>query len=489
MNDLVALKELTDIKITEIKQFENTDRDRPDFSNKYLKIIYFLFNEGFRSTFRKLRAHKQPQQRYLTYLTIEQNKEKYLNISLQTQKNPSDFVLSNKFYTYSTIDYDIISHNLEYYIEKFNQYIDQNHYEILNIDTSHPISLNVSRPRFEEEYNNGLFIYGLGGYIKMFVIQHFRKKIKKIACIDYKADIANNFKKTYGFKYSFLVPASSFPLLTKVKYPIAIIATYHSSHASLAFDIFSVNPNAKIFIEKPPTVTLDDLERLLELYKKGANLEIGFNRRFIGYSRYVKDKVKNKTLIITCSIKEVLISKNHWYLWKNQGTRITGNAIHWFDLANYWIQSIPTEINLISNPDDKETVAISVLYKNGSILNLTASDIGNSMRGVQEKIEIRFDNETIFINDFVSLSHIKNNGLIKRKRKFRRDKGHKKMYRNFLKIIEGKKQSDYTVSDLINTSVITYYSSKMLLEGIRNLSIEDEIVKFANSLMRSRIEQ
>jgi predicted dehydrogenase len=487
MNGLVVLKELLDLTIVNVTQFENSDRDRPDFSNKYLKMTYFFLNEGIISTLRKYFAHKQPQRRYLTFLVIENQNKKYLNISMQTQKNPSDFVLCNRFFPYSEIDFNKVSRDPEHYLNHFNQFTDKNNYEIFNIDTSHPISLQITQLQYDEEYNSGLFIYGLGGYIKMFVIQHFGKEIKKIACIDYKADIANNFKKNYGFKYSFLTPASSFPLLTKVNYPIAIIATYHSSHASLAFDIFNVNPNAKIFIEKPPTVTLDDLEKLIKLYKKGAHIEIGFNRRFIGYSKYIKDKVKNKTLIITCSIKEVLISNNHWYLWENQGTRVTGNAVHWFDLANYWTQSIPTEINVIAHPNDKESLAISVLYKNGSILNMTASDKGNSMRGVQEKIEIRFDNETIFINDFTSLTHIRNNGIIKRKRKLRRDKGHNDMYRNFLQIIEGREQSEYTVFELINTSVVTFYASKMLMEGIRYLSIEDEIEKYIHSFQENGI--
>jgi predicted dehydrogenase len=482
MNDLVVLNELADIKIVEIKQFENTDRDRPDFGNKYLKIIYFFLNEGIINTLRKYFAHKQAQRRYLTFLVIEVNQKKYLNISIQTQKNSSDFVIANMFYGYSSIDFNLVADNSEYYLEKFNQFVDLNYYELFGIDNSQTISLTISKPIFNDNYNTGLFIYGLGGYIKMFVIHHFGKRIKKIACIDYKAEVSLNFKKTYGFKYNFLVPSSSFPLLKKVENPIAIIATYHSSHASLAYEVFQNNPNTKIFIEKPPTVSLEDLEKLIELYKKGATIEIGFNRRFIGYSNYVKEKIKNKIVIITCSIKEVIISDNHWYLWRNQGTRITGNVVHWFDLANYWIQSIPIEINLIAGPNDKETSAISVLYKNGSILNITASDKGNSLRGVQEKIEIRFDNETIFINDFMSVTHIKNNGLVKRKRKLRRDKGHNSMYRNFLKIIEGKKQSEYTVFDLINTSVVTYYASKMLLQEIRNLSIEDKIDRYINAL-------
>jgi len=143
---------------------------------------------------------------------------------------------------------------------------------------------------------------------------------------------------------------------------------------------------------------------------------------------------------------------------------------------------VPVEINVMASPGDPESSAISVLYKNGSVLNITASDKGNSLRGVQEKIEIRYNNETIFIDDFVLLKHIKSNGLIIRKRKIRRIKGHDAMYKNFRQIIEKKKVSCYPVHDLINTSVVTYYSSRMLQEGTRNKSVENEIHAFYNMI-------
>jgi len=478
MINLVQLKNLKGFKLIDIKQFDNKDRDRPDFSNKYFKILYFFRFEGIGSTLRKYFAHKNKQIRYLTFLTIDFQSSIYINISTQYQVDHHNFVIRNQFYKWIDIDFTNIASKLEYYLSNFNQFAGIESYELFNLDSSNYITLDTIRQNFSQtKYDNGLFIYGLGGYVRMFIIHHF-KKITKIACIDYKAAIAEDFKTKYGFHYSFLTPCDSFPLLGNVKKPVAIIATHHSDHASIAYKIFDSNPNTYIFIEKPPIVSLEDLDKLIELYNIGAKIEIGFNRRFINHSRYVRQVVQNKIIIVTCSIKEVNINQNHWYLWKNQGTRITGNVVHWFDLANFWIDSIPIEINLISNPFDPETSSISVLFKNGSILNITASDMGNSLRGVQEKIEVRFDNETIFIDDFLSLTHIKNNGLKFKKSNLLRDKGHNAMYKNFIKIINKVKSSDYSVIDLINSSVVTFYSSYMLQNNIRNMHIEDEIEKY-----------
>ncbi len=51
------------------------------------------------------------------------------------------------------------------------------------------------------------------------------------------------------------------------------------------------------------------------------------------------------------------------------------------------------------------------------------------------------------------------------------------MYNNFLKIISGEKVSSYSVFDLINTSVITYSASRMLINNIKHLNIQDEVKK------------
>jgi len=481
MNHLEQLNKLTGIEQIEAKQLLSEKRNRPDFDHKLIKILYFLFREGFLMTLRKAFAHKLPQRNYLTFLKVKIANSYYLNISTQFQSNQEDFVIKNEFIPFFEIDYAKIESQVDNYLNHFNQFTDELHYEMIGCKSKERITLDRKDTLFPDKYTNGLFVYGLGGYVQMFIMHHL-KRIRKIACIDYNGELAKQFEKKYNFKTHYLLPHHSFHALKQVQNPYVIIATHHSSHASIACEVYESNPNAIIFIEKPPAVTPDDLQKLITLFNKGAKLEFGFNRRFIDYSKYVKKQVNGKVVVISCSVKEVLINPNHWYFWKNQGTRITGNVVHWFDLGNYWINSKPIEINILADPNDSESSAISVLYENGSLLNITASDKGNSLRGVQEKIEIRFDNETIFINDFTSLTHIKKNGLKKRKFKLIRSKGHNTMYSNFKHFIKNKKTSEYSVVDLIYTSVVTYYASEMLKQGSRNKSIRDEINVYLNQV-------
>ena len=98
MSNLFQLKDLKEFEILEVKQFENKARDRPEFDNKFLKILYFFMREGIFPTLKKFYAHRRKQQRFLTFVFSQLGDKTYLNISVQSQTNPPDFVVLNEFY-------------------------------------------------------------------------------------------------------------------------------------------------------------------------------------------------------------------------------------------------------------------------------------------------------------------------------------------------------------------------------------------------------
>jgi len=478
MDNILQLKDLTGFRIVENVQFEDRSKDRPDFANIFYKAAFFAIREGLPTTLRKIASSKRyidSQVRYLTFLIIEKSKEKYINISVQFQKEPDNYVIQNRFYSFTEIDFDSVKQNISFYMQKFNQFVIAD-YDCVGISNDEYIELERLCKEKSDGYNDGLFVYGLGSYVSTYIMPYL-KKVNKIACVDYNAAHSTKFREKYGFSNNYLVASDSYDDLRNTKNPYVIIATYHSDHTRIAKEVCEVNPKSYIFIEKPPCVSLNDLATLTELYKKGARIEIGFNRRYIPFSQYVKKHVKDKKIFVTCSIKEVLLNENHWYFWGNQGSRITGNIVHWIDLATFWINSDPCEINLLFTEEDREHFALAVLYRNGSILNLTSSDSGNSLRGVQEKIEVRFENQTLIIDDYLKLVHIKENGLKETKRNILRDKGHTRMYRHFKELIHGKKGPTYPLNDLIRTTIVAYYASHMQKNNVKNLNIEKDFIE------------
>ncbi len=459
MAEIVRFNNLQFDKLVSVEQQHLDAKERPEVTDKLRKLMFFAKREGLVRTSKKILSKGDTFQlkKFQTIITVEQNGKLYTNYSTQTSENSEHFVLRNEFFeTTSAVTFQNISEN-----KNFNQFIE--------IPTKNSIKLPVSQYANQEvSYaKKGLFLYGLGDYARVYIAPNIKAENKSF-CVDYNHSLATHYKENYKYQQFGLVPEETYYALEKTKKPLAIIATYHSDHTRIAKEIFERNPSAFIFVEKPPCVTLNDIEILSSLYDKGANLEIGYNRRFIPLNQKIRDALFEQQKVITISVKEILINENHWYFWPNQGTRITGNLTHWLDLAVFWIKGEPIEINMMASPGKDETMAVSVLFSDGSLVNITVSDKGNSLRGVQENIEVRTKDETVSIQDYTRYSWTSNNGRKNTVNKSIRNKGHDAMYKHLVKAYHNKAEVKYTKEDLLKSATLTYYVSEMYKEGVRN---------------------
>ena len=472
MVQIVKFESLQYDELVSVEQRIVDSKERPEVTNKLRKLLFFCKREGLYRTFQKVTSKSDKFQltRQETLITVRSNDKLYKNCSTQSTTNPEHFVIANIFSETATII------ALESVIEtqNFNQFIEK--------PISSTISLQLKKDAEKEvtSMSRGVFLYGLGDYSRVYIAPNIQKE-KKIYCVDYNYQLASHYQSKYGYKAFGLVPEESYPALQKAEKPLVIIATYHSDHTRIAEEVFELNKNAFIFIEKPPCVTSQDIKRLLSLYDKGAHLEIGYNRRFIPINLKIRELYYIEQKVITISVKEILINDSHWYFWPNQGTRITGNLTHWLDLAIFWINGRPVEINLLSSLSEDETFAVSILFSEGSLVNITVSDKGNSLRGVQEQLEIRAGNETVLINDYTQIIHTTKDGKQKKLNKLIRDKGHDRMYKHLVKAYNSEAEIRYTKEDVLLSTVTTYYVAKMFEEGIRTLDISEKINAFLDN--------
>lgn len=472
MARIVKFSDLEFDELVSVEQQTIDVADRPEVTNKYRKLLFFAFREGISRTIHKIKSKTIPQlnvQKRLTLITVKLNGSLYTNYSTQTSANIDEFVIRNKF-TEVPIAPTIINTISE---ENFNQFVEE---EQNQMDTALPLKSNVIAGK-SVKAEKGVFLYGLGDYSRVYIAQNI-KSLSKVFCIDYSHQLAKYYCDTFGYENFGIIPEDSYPLLPTIEKPLAIIATYHSDHTRIAKEIFDVNPNTLIFIEKPPCVTLQDIKTLVALYNDNALIEIGYNRRFIPINQEIRTAVFEQQKVINISVKEILINESHWYFWKNQGTRITGNLTHWIDLAVYWINGSPLEINLLSSPSKDETIAVSILFSEGSLVNITVSDKGNSLRGVQEQIEIRTENETFFIEDYLKYTRVKTDGAKTIKRKLKRVKGHDAMYKHLTKVYNNEVPISYTKEELIKSTMTTYHVSRMYQENVRNFKMEKALPEF-----------
>jgi predicted dehydrogenase len=390
-----------------------------------------------------------------------------VNLSTQSTSNANYFVVENRFYPLDNpISLKDIMHS-----RAFNQFTSGMAAKFKqNEPISLPVKSDLQAP--ESTYEKGVFLYGLGDYSRVYIAPNIKRE-PKIYCIDYNYNLAKFYSKKFKYKNFGLTPEESYNHLLSTKKPLAIIATYHSDHTRIAEEVFNINKESLIFIEKPACVTLEDIKKLTNLYDKGAKIEIGYNRRYIPVNQKIRKLYHKKQKVINISVKEILINKNHWYFWENQGTRITGNLTHWIDLCAFWINGTPVEVNLLKSNSEDETLAIAILFSEGSLANITVSDKGNSLRGVQEHIEIRTKEETFVVEDYIKYTHVKKSGKKIIRHKINRLKGHDIMYKHLTDIYNNKAKIKYTKEDMKITATTTFYISKMYKEGIKNLSLKE----------------
>jgi len=249
------------------------------------------------------------------------------------------------------------------------------------------------------------------------------------------------------------------------------------ARAGIPFDtVIEINPATRILLEKPPVATLDQLRRLERHRRNGAYVEIGYNRRHIPMTAEAHRRLATQDgpMTITCIAKIPRIPPTHWYFWPAQRSRITGNACHWLDVGRYFIKAAPERLTLVGpdggpaghpeTGDANDPISIVVSYADGSRLVVVVTDCGNSLRGVQEFIELRRGDMTVTIDDFLRM-RVQAGGRQSFRRRLIRDKGHNRMYGRFVENVRDGRGVDYPDDDLTATSTQYLLASEALMSG------------------------
>lgn len=339
-----------------------------------------------------------------------------------------------------------------------------------------PIAMAGKKNMKSRGFGPQLFLVGAGFYTYAYVLP-FLRGMRRHTVVDLNPLLAAAMCEKFGFKFAETSYSRAFERLRDLEKPVVVVATYHSTHVDVAQAALEANSGARIFMEKPPVTTKEQLKRLLTLREKGAFIEIGYNRRHAAFVRQAKNALEKASgpITMTCIVKEKHLPLSHWYYWPTQGTRITGNLSHWIDLGVYLIPGKPVGMNLLSSSERfcADEAAISIAFDDGSQLNLVATDRGNPLRGIQEFIDLRREDITVRIEDFLRMT-IQWGGRQVTRRSLLRDKGHRAMYRNFAGKCRKGGQPGYPNEDLATSSVMYLDVAEALLklENSRQQSIQ-----------------
>jgi hypothetical protein len=121
-------------------------------------------------------------------------------------------------------------------------------------------------------------VLGGGDYTRSEIIPALRRAhFQLYAVANREPQIAATVGRDYGFA---LATADSERAIAELPAPgLVVVATAHDSHTQLA--CAAVMAGHRVFLEKPPTVTADDVRQLAATMRANPGaIEIGFNRRY-----------------------------------------------------------------------------------------------------------------------------------------------------------------------------------------------------------------
>jgi predicted dehydrogenase len=324
-------------------------------------------------------------------------------------------------------------------------------------------------------------VLGGGDYTRSEIIPALRRgRFQLYAVANREPQIAATVGRDYGFA---LATTDSERAIAELPAPgLVVVATAHDSHTQLA--CAAVKAGHRVFLEKPPTVTPDDVRQLAATMRANPGaIEIGFNRRYHPLVRRARARLARESgpTSISCVIKELTFQPDHWYFWPNQGTRITGNLCHWIDLAVCLIDGSPLPVSITLSPrlpgtepgSDEERV-LTVTFDDGSLLTVLGTTRGDDIRGVQEQMDIRRGHTTITIDDLWKY-RVRSDGIERYGRTLFRDKAHTAMYGEGLGRIRAGQPAVYPVRDMVVVSAIQIAASDLARTDERGVGVPDWI--------------
>lgn len=182
-----------------------------------------------------------------------------------------------------------------------------------------------------------------------------------------------------------------------------VISTRHSSHARLVLE--ALRAGKHVFVEKPMATTTADCLRIVEAQRSAQRvLRVGYNRRFAPYLQEMKRGVGVGKKLFNVRVNVGAIAQ-HWSNTADEGGRLLGEGVHFFDLATWMVDSQPIAVSaqFIGEPDElNPDASVSIRYENGSVANISYVTLGNTERG-KEYFELFGNGRSVVIDDYKSI--------------------------------------------------------------------------------------
>jgi predicted dehydrogenase len=323
-------------------------------------------------------------------------------------------------------------------------------------DSSDSIRI-FEKPAMSQTANAGeahrMGVLGSGNYATVVFLPNLKrmKSVRMAGIASGSGATASHAARKFGFQYS---TADELEIINDESTSMVAILTRHQHHARQI--ITSLKAGKHVFCEKPMAISVEECENvILEANKAGSScLMVGFNRRFaplvLKLINFLEDR--SEPLFMQYRVNAGFLPATHWLHDPAQGGgRLIGEACHFIDLMTFITGSIPKTVHGTSIPDigryQQDNFSLSITFQDGSlgILNYLAN---GDKSYPKEYLEVFGGGDIAILDDYRSLSLVKN-GLKKvHQLKLHQDKGHTRALETFIAAVKQPGRPPITYEEL-----------------------------------------
>jgi predicted dehydrogenase/threonine dehydrogenase-like Zn-dependent dehydrogenase len=234
-----------------------------------------------------------------------------------------------------------------------------------------------------------------------------------------------------------------------------VITTRHDSHAS--WTRRALEAGKHVFVEKPVALAIEDLDRLAAaLDRSTVVMTAGFNRRYAPFAVRAREALRARTgpLVVDILANAGAIPAEHWTQRRDEGGgRIVGEAVHFIDLARYFVGAPITALQVQTAGKERvleDIAAIQLAFADGSIASIRYLSNGHR-RFPKERVELFADGATIRIDNWRGMRGWGIGGVTT-SLPHAQDKGHAALAAAFVRAVQGGTPPPIPVDEILEVS-------------------------------------
>ncbi len=310
-----------------------------------------------------------------------------------------------------------------------------------------------------------LGIIGAGGYVKGMHLPQLQRLSSEF---DVRAIVSRSGASAAAAGRRFDIPlvgSDHRQILENPDIEAVLIATRHASHARFVLEALEAGKH--VFVEKPMCVTVEEGDAIVEAAERtGLIVRVGFNRRFSPWMAAFRNALGTSgTRMVSMRVNVGSLGKD-WSNTEEEGGRLLGEGVHFFDLANWLIGDEPEQVlSALAGPTDPTNPNANVVlrYRDGSVCSILYTTLGNKAFG-KEYFEGFGNGRSVRVDDFNALQL---DGKTVRSGARRADKGQKECLAEFAGAMRKQLERDPAGADARSGRSATWIFKEAMLASRR----------------------